>query len=107
MGRDFAKQFYASTAWKNCREVYKKKMCYICERCGDVATEVHHIQPLTPDNIHNPEVTLNFNNLMCLCHQCHTDIHKNHLDTYRKKNDDLRYCFGADGHVIMKEKNIF
>ena len=72
--RDFAKEFYASTAWKNCREIYKKKKCYLCEICNDIATEVHHIDPITPDNVDNPEVTLNENNLMCLCHQCHMNM---------------------------------
>lgn len=97
MARDFAKEFYASTAWKNCREIYKKKKCYLCEICNDIATEVHHIDPITPDNVDNPEVTLNEKNLMCLCHQCHMNIHKTPFK-------DRRYYIDADGHVITLEK---
>ena len=74
MSKDYAIGFYSSTAWKTCREVYKKKMCYLCESCGEPASEVHHIKHLTPDNIDNPEVTLNESNLMCLCHKCHMNI---------------------------------
>ncbi len=98
MSRDFARQFYSSTVWKNCRENYKKKKCYLCERCGDIGTEVHHIIHLTPDNIDNPEVTLNEDNLMCLCHQCHMKEHKTNIE----QND--RYYIDADGHVIAKKK---
>lgn len=96
MAREFAMKFYASTAWRNCRDYYRKKQCYICERCGDIGTEVHHIIPLSPDNINNPEVTLSEANLMCLCHQCHMKEHK-------ADDDNRRYYIDADGHVFAKK----
>ena len=37
---------------------------------------MHHIIHLTPDNINNPEVTVNPNNLISLCGECHKAIHK-------------------------------
>jgi 5-methylcytosine-specific restriction endonuclease McrA len=36
------------------------------------AEEVHHIIELTPENINDPSIALNLDNLMCLCHNCHT-----------------------------------
>ena len=96
MSSEFAKDFYASTEWKKCREAYNKKQAYICEICGDIATEVHHIKHLTPDNINNPEVTLNFNNLMCLCHKCHVEEHK-------ASHRNRRYYIDKDGKVHIKK----
>ena len=95
MSRDFAKGFYASTVWKKCREAYKKKKCYLCEKCGDIGTEVHHIVHITPANIIDPEVTLNEKNLMCLCHRCHMKEHT-------ADDQHIRYFIDAEGHVIPK-----
>lgn len=97
MSKDYAIGFYSSTAWKTCREVYKKKMCYLCESCGEPASEVHHIKHLTPDNIDNPEVTLNESNLMCLCHKCHMKIHKSEAE-------GRRYIIDDEGRVITIEE---
>lgn len=47
----------------------------ICEMCGGVGTEVHHIIHLTPDNVSNPEISLNLDNLMILCKDCHNKVH--------------------------------
>lgn len=97
MSKEYASEFYASTAWKTCRENYKKKMCYICEKCGGVASEVHHIRHITPKNINDPEVTLNEDNLMCLCHRCHMKIHS------RSNKYGDRYIIDQEGHVIITE----
>ena len=37
--------------------------------------EVHHKIPLTPENIYNPEITLNWDNLELLCSSCHSIEH--------------------------------
>ena len=42
-------------------------------RTGEI---VHHKIELTPDNIHNPDITLNFDNLQLLCRDCHAAVHK-------------------------------
>lgn len=74
-------QFYRSQAWKNCRAAYFKKAGGLCERCkakglivpGDA---VHHKTRLTADNINNPNITLNFDNLELLCRSCHEIEHR-------------------------------
>lgn len=73
----WAERFYNSTAWKKCREAYKAMVHYQCEMCGGVGEIVHHKDTLTPDNISNPDVTLNFRNLRLLCRKCHGSMHGN------------------------------
>ena len=55
----------------------------MCERCLEKGLinsgtkkqplEVHHKVRLTPENINNPEITLNWDNLELLCHDCHEE----------------------------------
>ena len=94
MSKGSALEFYSSSAWKSCRETYKKKMRYICEECGEVATEVHHIKHITAEHVTDPEVTLNFDNLMCLCHRCHMKAHSS-------SQHHRRYIIDEEGHVII------
>lgn len=79
--KDFAKQFYSSKAWKECREAYKKSVGYQCERCKakgllSPAEIVHHKIHINRHNIKNPKITLNFDNLEALCRACHGEEHK-------------------------------
>ena len=48
---------------------------YICERCGQPAKIVHHKKYITPFNISDPSITLDWNNLECLCQDCHNAEH--------------------------------
>ncbi len=78
--KDFARQFYSSAAWKGCRGAYassKRGLCEVCLSKGLYvpAEIVHHKIELTPDNIDDPNITLNWNNLQCLCRECHAAAH--------------------------------
>lgn len=100
MARDFSKGFYSSKAWQNCRNEYMKRAHYLCEDClrkgiYKPAEEVHHVEELTPYNIHRPEVALNFDNLKALCKECHKARHK--------EQRDRRYTIGPNGEVIADE----
>ena len=97
MSKDFAREFYNSTAWKQCREAYKKKMCYLCERCGQPGVIVHHKIRVTPQTINDPAVLLNFDNLELLCRSCHQKEHE-----HEQQDDGKRYFFGKNGEVICK-----
>ena len=99
MAREFARNFYSSSAWQDCRNEYMKCAGYLCEDClrkgiYTPAREVHHIEELTPENIHRPEVTLNFDNLVALCRECHKARHNN-------KHKGRRYLFGENGEIII------
>ena len=81
------KEFYSSIAWKNCREAYKKSVGGLCEEClksGRItpAEDVHHIIKLSDSNIDDPEITLNFNNLVALCKVCHEKRHRRNVKRY-------------------------
>lgn len=79
--QDFAKTLYNSKAWQHCRASYLKQVGGLCERClakgiyraGEI---VHHKTHLSPENINDPSITLNPENLMCLCRDCHAAVHK-------------------------------
>lgn len=79
--KDYAKTFYKSRAWQKCRSAYAKSRGYLCERClknGIVkpGEMVHHRIYVTPDNIKDPSITLNFDNLELLCRECHEAEHR-------------------------------
>lgn len=81
------KWFYSSTAWKKCREAYKKKVSGLCERClaqGMIrpAEVVHHKIYLTDENIKDPKVSLSFDNLEALCWEHHEQEHKGRMKRY-------------------------
>ena len=70
MAKDWAKAFYKSAAWQDCRSAYIQSVFGLCERCGVPGAEVHHIIYLTPDNINDPYIALSWDNLELLCHEC-------------------------------------
>lgn len=87
MAREFSRAFYKSAAWKSCRDSYWRSKGGLCEDCikrGLITpgAEVHHKVELTPDNIGNPTVTLSWDNLVLLCHDCHMKRHKRHWARY-------------------------
>lgn len=94
--KDWARAFYFSKSWQQCRDAYLISQQNICERCGDIAKIVHHKTYLTPNNISNPYITLSFDNLEALCQECHNKEHHSSRET-------RRYSFDADGNVIRKE----
>jgi 5-methylcytosine-specific restriction endonuclease McrA len=75
MAKDYAIKFYKSKAWRKTRESYYKTKFGLCERCGEPGDIVHHKEYITPDNINNPNITLDFNNLELLCQDCHNKEH--------------------------------
>lgn len=75
MSKEFARAFYDSKAWKQMREFYREYVHGLCEVCGNPGEIVHHIRPLTPENIDDPSVTLGMNNLQLLCRSCHQKWH--------------------------------
>jgi 5-methylcytosine-specific restriction endonuclease McrA len=75
MAQDYAKAFYHSKEWRDCQAAFMKSKYYICEQCGGAAKICHHKIYLTPANINDPNITLNWDNLEALCQDCHTRQH--------------------------------
>jgi len=77
----FAKPFYKSAKWQRVRKVVLDRSHGLCERCmerGEVrpADVVHHVIPLSPENVGDPAISLNPEKLMALCDECHTAVHQ-------------------------------
>lgn len=107
MARDFAKAFYKSSEWEKVRQFVLMRDKYKCVKCNRPALEVHHIEHLTPDNIWNPWIALNPDNLASLCKDCHFAEHKADKAAGKKaydksKNGDCRegFHFDADGMLV-------
>lgn len=95
MAKAFAARFYASARWKKTQAAVMKAYNYTCQRCDKPAKIVHHRTWLTPDNINDPNVTLNWDNLEPLCQDCHNAEHQqNGGDTA----DGL--TFDSTGHLV-------
>ena len=104
MAKNFAKEFYNSAAWKACREAYKKKAVYLCERCGNPGEIVHHKARVTPKTINDPSILLDFKNLELLCRSCHAKEHEaEYKRRFKDKFADRRYTVDADGRVTAKD----
>lgn len=96
MAREFARAFYSSKAWQDCRNSYAKSVGGLCEIClakgiykpGEI---VHHKIHITPENINRPEIVLAWDNLQLVCRDCHSIIHD------RKQR---RYKIDDTGRVI-------
>lgn len=89
--KPYAEKFYKSKAWQQCRESYARSVGGLCERCRSrglivPGVIVHHKIHLTPENIRNPDITLDWNNMELLCRDCHAAVHK---PQKRYKLDDL------------------
>lgn len=89
-----ADPFYTSKTWIRCRTAYAKSVGGLCERClkrglYNPGRIVHHKVYISPENIHNEAVTLNWDNLELLCRSCHELEHKS----------ERRYTV-VDGRVV-------
>lgn len=69
-------RFYKSIHWKVAREIKIQKANGRCERCGAIGKEVHHKIRININNVMDPRVSLNQDNLEYLCRRCHNKEHK-------------------------------
>lgn len=86
--KPYAEKFYKSIIWQNTRNAYAKSVGGLCEIClskglyvpGEI---VHHKVHITPDNINDPNITLDWNNLQLVCRDCHSLIHDRSMKRYK------------------------
>ena len=114
MAKEFARKFYSSKAWQECRNEYMKRAHYLCENClrkgiYKPAEIVHHIIEIDPITIERPEIALNFDNLEAVCRECHDEYHNNRgrwtlVNEKRREQRDQsnRYVIGANGVIFSK-----
>lgn len=103
MAKQWAKSFYNSKKWKECRSGYISirqsidgGMCELCKQ--NLGYIVHHKETLTSNNVSNPEISLNYDMLMYVCHDCHNKIDHFNSDLTQRDN---RYIFDEFGNVIF------
>lgn len=101
MAQEWAKNFYRSNKWMRCRNAYIQQRITtdggLCEECHDrPGYIVHHKVILTANNISDPEISLNENNLEYVCKSCH-DL----FDGHGIRRAAAPLCrFDADGQPI-------
>lgn len=101
MALDFAKSFYTSKRWRQCRAAYIAERVNVdggaCEECHDAQGYiVHHKVMLTAENINDPDVSLNHNNLAYVCKRCH-DRFDGH---WTIKKAEVVCLFDEQGQVV-------
>ena len=101
MAREFAKKFYNSKKWKDCRAAYIAYRQSIdggmCESCHEVPGYiVHHKTELNQNNINDPDIALGFTNLKYDCHICHNKENKGET-----ADGLLNYEFTLDGEICI------
>lgn len=100
MAKEYAKAFYHSKAWIKCKNSYIKSVHGLCERCGEPGYIVHHKKYITPNNINDPNITLNHDNLECLCLDCHNKEHE--FEKERKRITAIGTVFDSEGNLIRE-----
>lgn len=101
MAKDFAKVFYNSKDWKDCRRAYIEERVIVdggmCEVCGErPGTIVHHVKKLTALTVSDPEIALNHKLLRLECKACH-DAEEEHFNDARGQKK-LLVRFDKDGN---------
>ena len=86
-------RFYKSVPWQVAREIKIREANGKCERCGALGEEVHHKIKLTVQNVIDPAISLNQENLELLCKDCHNKEHKR----FTKEKE-----FDSDGNLIPR-----
>lgn len=95
--REFSSKFYKSALWRKCRQQYIDSRIIIdgglCETCHSrLGYIVHHKTWITPENINDPNVTLNQDNLKYDCLVCH--------NKESEKEEQPKYIFTDNGDVV-------
>jgi len=95
--KEYAKEFYKGKAWIKCRLGYMQSQNYVCERCGKPAYIVHHKKYISPQNINDQGIILDWGNLEALCQDCHN---KEHMGNSAVCMEGLQ--FDSNGNLIKE-----
>lgn len=90
--KQWAEWFYSSKQWKQTQASFLSARVY-CERCSKpddpvIAKIAHHKIWLTPQNIHDPAISLSWDNLEALCQTCHNREHHGNKAAKRYEIND-------------------
>ena len=108
MDKDYIKRrnelgkFYKSSLWEKTRENALRRDKYLCVECGRPAEVVHHKIHLSLENVNDPSISLNLDNLISLCGKCHFAEHKGEHSMGRIVEESNPYTFDENGFLIPK-----
>lgn len=81
MAQEWANKIYKSRAWIDLRQAIIAERGLRCQKCGrllhnpaDITAD--HIVELTPNNVNDPNIALNPDNVQLLCADCHNRKHQ-------------------------------
>lgn len=102
MAQDFATAFYNSRVWKKCRSAYIAERMIVdgglCEECHtNLGYIVHHKTTLTENNINNPNISLNHDELKFVCKKCHDEYEGHGVG---KQGVKALFAFDENGQPI-------
>ena len=101
MAKEWAKPFYNSKEWRECRSSYIASVYGLCETClsrGRITPGkiLHHLIYLSLENINDPNVSLNHALLRYDCQECHNREH--HGEDTEAVKEGLK--FDENGQLI-------
>jgi len=106
MALDPIHAFYCRKDYLSLAQACKIKSGGVCTKCGRIFDlsdlRPHHKIELTLDNIDDPNITLNPDNIEVLCHECHNAEHSRFGHTVGQKRVYLVYgapCAGKTTYV--------
>lgn len=110
MAQAFSKRLYRSRAWEVARAAVIARQHNLCADCmgrGELSPieEVHHVVPLTAENVSDPSIAYGLDNLVGLCRDCHMERHRR-MGTYRQEQGQSRnprVWFDESGVPRMRE----
>jgi len=81
MAQPWAMALYQSRQWRELRQALIIERGLHCQLCGRMVSHPSnligdHIEELTPDNVNNPAISLNPDNVQLICEDCHNQKHK-------------------------------
>jgi hypothetical protein len=74
------RSFYASETWIKFRLAIIAERGPVCQKCkrvigNSIDCTLHHAKELTPENVADASLSLNPENVLVVCHDCHNQIH--------------------------------
>lgn len=100
--KPWQRRFYRSRGWQECRRLVWERQNGLCADCmsrGEFTPidEVHHLTPLTELNVGNPKISLDPDNCVGLCRNCHNKRHEKGF-----KTEPTRVWFDEQGRPMRK-----
>lgn len=86
MALDPIHAFYCRKEWLDLAQACKIKSGGVCSRCGSIndmsELRPHHKIELTLENVDDPRIALNPDNIEVLCRECHDLAHPHHFGNF-------------------------